>query len=646
MCGIAGYLGSFAPTLLPRMAVRIAHRGPDDEGFFIDAEAGLGLAHRRLSILDPSPAGHQPMASHSGRYTVSYNGEIYNFPELKRELEAQGIRFRSNCDTEMILELYEREGPNCFARLNGIFALAIWDAKERSLTLARDGVGVKPLYLCRTPMGFAFASEMKALLELPDLDRTVDPVAAVSYLSYLWSPGTRTMMHSVEKLTPGTWLSVGRDGTRREGRFYRLPLPAPRPAASAAELIAGTRSALETAVRRQMLANVEVGAFLSGGLDSSAIVAFARQHADAGRLQCFTIDYQERPDEAGELVPDLAYARRAARHLGVDLHEVRVDAGMADDFERLIYQLDEPEADPAALNSLYIAELARKNGIKVLLSGTGGDDIFTGYRRHGAARLETLWRATPGFVRSGLQALAPRLPVGSTRLRRLRKLLEGVGNDADRRLAGYFEWLSPEAATALLRDAPAAAADQARAPLMAVLDESRGLPPVERVLRLDQHFFLTDHNLNYTDKTGMAAGVEIRVPFLDPDLVRWAAALPLSLKMRGGTTKYALRKAMEPLLPHDIIYRPKTGFGVPLRAWLRGAMRPMMEELLSSRTIAERGLFDPAAVGALKAETLSGRRDGSYALLGLMAIELWLRNFVDHSSRGEAEPRLPRAATL
>ena len=629
MCGIAGYLGRFAPALLPKMAARIAHRGPDDEGFFIDAEAGLGLAHRRLSILDPSPAGHQPMASGSGRYTISYNGEIYNFPALKRALEAQGVNFRSNCDTEMILKLYEREGPDCFARLNGIFALAIWDAHDRTLTLARDGVGVKPLYLCRTPAGLAFASEMKALLEVPGLDRTIDPVAATAYLSYLWSPGARTMLRSVEKLAPGTWLRVGRDGERGAGRFYSLPLPAPRSSASDAALIEGTRNALETAVERQMLADVEVGAFLSGGLDSSAIVAFARRHAGAGRLQCFTIDYQERPDEAGELVPDLPYARQAARHLDVDLHEVRVDGGMADDFERLVYQLDEPEADPAALNNLYIAELARKNGIKVLLSGTGGDDIFTGYRRHRAAQLDPLWRGIPRWGRRALQAGAGRLPTGPTAFRRARKLLEGIGGDPDRRLAGYFEWLSPDAAAGLLHREAAGLADAARKPLLDVLEATRHLPAVERVLRLDQLFFLTDHNLNYTDKTGMAAGVEIRVPFLDPDLVAWAAAVPTNRKIRRGETKWVLRKAMEKLLPREIIYRPKTGFGVPLRAWLRTSMRPMMEELLAPAALADRGLFDPAGIAALRADTLSGRRDGSYALLSVMAIELWARRFLD-----------------
>lgn len=626
MCGIAGFLGTFDPDLAARMAARIAHRGPDDQGLFVDREAGLALAHRRLSILDLSASGHQPMASRSGRYTICYNGEIYNFPQLKAELEARGARFRSRCDTEAIVELFALDGPESFARLNGIFALAIWDAEERELILARDGVGVKPLYCTRTPSGFAFASEIKALLELPDLDRTLDPVAASAYLGFLWSPGARTMFRAVEKVEPGHWVGVRRGGRTRGGAFYGLPLPAPE-VRSERELVSSTAAALETAVERQMLADVEVGAFLSGGLDSSAIVAFARRHA-AGRMNCFTIDYEGAAGDAGEMVSDLPYARRAAAHLGVELHEVRVDASMADDFERQIYHLDEPQADPAALNTLYIAGLARRNGIKVLLSGTGGDDLFSGYRRHNAAPLERLWSMTPRPARRALEAVAGRLPSSPTASRRIRKLLEGIAGDGDERLIRLFEWLPPEECAALLAG-PGADPAEVRAPLLRVCAETRGLPALERILRLDQRFFLTDHNLNYTDKMGMAEGVEIRVPFLDPDLVAWAASLPVSAKMRGGRTKWALRKAMEPHLPRDIIYRPKTGFGVPLRAWLRTSMRPMMEELLSPGAIEARGLFSVPAVDALRRDTLAGRRDGSYTLLGLMAVELWCRRFAE-----------------
>lgn len=437
------------------------------------------------------------------------------------------------------------------------------------------------------------------------------------------------MFRAVTKMPPGQWLNISASGAQTSGRFYELPRPEPLRSLSKDDFVSGTREHLRTAVHRQMLADVDVGAFLSGGLDSSAVVAFASECCGARRLQCFTIDYQQASDEGAELVPDLPYAREVARHLGVDLHEVRADASMADQLERLVYSLDEPEADPAALNSLLIAELARDQGIKVLLSGTGGDDLFTGYRRHQAVRLEHVLGHTPRFLRRGLEAVARRLPVSRTSTRRMRKLLDKAGRSTDERLAGYFEWIAPEIANELLAQPLDNGAALTRAPLMRVLKAHENDPYVERLLRLDQHFFLTDHNLNYTDKTGMAAGVEIRVPFLDPDLMAWAAKIPAELKMRGGVTKYVLRKAMEGILPHNAIYRPKTGFGVPLRAWLRGGMRPLMEDLLSPASVSRRGLFNPVAVTALKESTVQGRQDASYALLGLMVMELWMRNFAD-----------------
>lgn len=626
MCGIAGFIGRYGPETARAMGAAIAHRGPDSDDIMLDPATGIALVHRRLSIIDLSSAGHQPMVSASGRYVICYNGEIYNFRELRADLEAQGVRFRGHSDTEVIIEAFARRGTTMLAELTGIFALAIWDRHTRTLLLARDGVGVKPLYFTNAPGGFAFASEIKALLALPDLDRTLDRQAAAAYLTYLYSPGERTMFSSVKKLAPGVWLRIDAAGSRETGSFYRLPAACPDEDLDDRTLVSETLNALDRAVERQMVADVDVGAFLSGGLDSSAIVALALRHRDERRMKCFTIGYDDRSDEAAEIVADLPYARRAAAHLGVDLHEVHVDGRMAEEFGALIGTLDEPQADPAALNSLKIAALARANGIKVLLSGAGGDDVFTGYRRHQAAALDQHWQRVPRAARLALVRAAGALPAsGATR--RLRKLVESVGGDADARLLALFEWFPAERAAALL--APAANANAVRAPMRGLLAEYPGGGAVERALRLEQRFFLTDHNLNYTDKTGMACGVEIRVPFLDPQLLEWAARIPISAKMRGRETKWVLRKAMEPLLPHEIIYRPKTGFGVPLRAWLRRELRPMLEELLSPGVLASRGLFDPATVAALKRDTQAGRVDGSYTLLGLMAIELWCRRFVD-----------------
>ena len=626
MCGIAGLYGRFPEGTAQAMDSALAHRGPDDRDIYQDEAAGLTLVHRRLAIVDLSPLGHQPMHDASGRFVLCYNGEIYNAPDIRTSLEQSGVRFRGHSDSEVLVELLARHGPDALGRLNGIFAFALWDRHERALTLVRDGLGVKPLYWTETRSGIGFASEIKALLAVPGLNREVDPVAAAAYLTYLWSPGERTMFRSVKKLEPGSWLRIGPDGGQVLGRFYRLPDPTPQ-RMTAAEAIEGTRAKFAEAVQRQMMGDVEVGAFLSGGLDSSSIVHFAGQHS--GRpIRCFTARYDSGSDELGELDADLPYARAMARHFGAELHEVSIDDSIADEFPKLIETLDEPQADPAALLSLKISEGARAAGLKVLLSGTGGDDVLTGYRRHVAAIADPVVDLIPSFLQQRLAALARSQGSASQpRLRRVAKYASTLGSDPLQRIIGRFEWLGADAAVELL--ASDVSVVDVRRPLRQALEGLPSTDPIERTLRLDQRFFLTDHNLNYTDKTGMAHGIEIRVPFLDMEFMDWASRLPRSAKLRRTTTKWALRKAMEPFLPMDVINRRKTGFGVPLRSWMRGRMRPMMEELLSPQTIRSRGLLDPAAVARLKEATLDGRIDGSYSLLGAMAVELWARAFVD-----------------
>lgn len=625
MCGIAGFLGDFPAGLPAAMGLAIDHRGPDDSGVFTDADGRLALVHRRLAIVDLSSTGHQPMADSTGRFVICYNGELYNAPVLRSELTRRGAVFRGTSDTEVLLELLARDTVDALKRLNGIFAFALWDRRDQTLTLVRDGVGVKPLYISRTPGGLAFASEIKALLPVPGLDRTIDQAAAGAYLTYLYSPGERTMFAAVRKLAPGTWLTIDRSGKENHGCFYRLPASDPRPL-SDIKVIAGTRRYLEAAVERQLLADVDVGAFLSGGVDSGGIVAIARKFSTRP-MSCFTARY-EGSEHDDEIIADLPYARMLAKHFGVQLHEVSIDDRIVDDFPKLIADLDEPQADPAALLSSHVSALAASHGIKVLLSGAGGDDIFTGYRRHLAARIDPLVGLFPAYLRNPLaRAAAGHSGSRSSRARRIAKLLSTIGGGADLRTIARFEWLPASAATRLL--ARPIAAELIRAPMQAALDALETHDAVERTLALDQRFFLTDHNLNYTDKTGMAHGVEIRVPLLDPDLIAWAATLPARAKLRGRTSKWALRQAMAPDLPAKILARPKAGFGVPLRSWMLGRMRPMLEELTTSKVIEGRGLFDHLAVTRLREDTLSGRIDGSYSLLAVMAIELWSRRFID-----------------
>lgn len=647
MCGFAGFsflhdsrISFFHPfsgvldrsrlTHLGACAGAISHRGPDDSGFFEDSSEGIGLAHRRLSILDTSSLGHQPMLSSDGLVVLVYNGEIYNFRELRIQLETQGHVLSGHSDTEVLLHLYLSDGEALLPRLNGIFAFALWDKRNRSLLLARDALGVKPLYYAALDDRFVFASEIKALLHLIPDPGAMDIAALDRYQTFLWCPGESTPLKSVRKLLPGEAMMV-RDGRiARRWTWYRLPVfRGLAPSLNERDAVDGTLTHLRQAVWRQMVADVPVGAFLSGGLDSSAIVALARERNPDFR--CFTIE-AEGGQEAGD-TDDLPYARRVAAHLRVPLDVVRIDAGqMAEDLQRMVAQMDEPLADPASLNVLYISQLARNQGMKVLLSGAGGDDLFAGYRRHRALMAEHWWAWLPGPIRQGLAKASGELDQRSALGRRLAKLFSGAGLDGDGRLVNYFRWASQADLERLYSLAFRTALGESRPeePMLAFL---RDLPPetsrLERMLALEQRFFLADHNLLYTDKMSMATGVEVRVPFLDLELVEFAAQIPARFKQRGSQGKWVLKKAMEPYLPLDVIYRPKTGFGAPLRRWMRHELRELLGDLLSEESLKRRGLFDPGAVQRLIAANDAGRVDGSYTLLSLLCIEIWCRSFID-----------------
>jgi len=642
MCGIAGF--SLFPgeqsgrSWLAGARDALAHRGPDDWGLFEDSAHGVGLVHTRLSILDLSPLGHQPMLSEDGRVALVFNGEIYNFRELRADLEARGHCFRGGSDTEVLLRLYleaRREGhaPDVAAllrRLNGIFAFALWDFDRRAMLLARDALGVKPLYVRQGSTGLHFASEIKAL---PIGNSDIDCAALDRYLSFLWCPGEGTPAASIRKVTPGeaVWVSQGTISARIS--WYRLPVfrdhATRQSELSEAEAIRGTAMGLRQAVHRQMVSDVPVGAFLSGGLDSSSVVVFAREvNPD---IRCFTIEVEGQEEDG--MADDLPYARRVAQHLGVPLDVVRVDASrMAADLPEMVAQLDEPLADPAPLNVLYISRLAREQGVKVLLSGAGGDDLFTGYRRHRALVFEPTWSWLPQTIRATLESVSRRLDQRRPSLRRVAKLFSGASLEGNERLVHYFRWVDRRDLQALYSPSFRSALGEGRAE-DPMLDFLATLPPqtdpVERLLALEQRFFLTDHNLIYTDKMSMAVGVETRVPFLDLDLVAFAARIPSRYKQRGSEGKWVLKKAMEPHLPREVIYRSKTGFGAPLRRWMRVELRSLLADVLSERRLRARGLFDAMAVQRLMSANDSGKVDASYTLLSLLCIELWCQRFMD-----------------
>ena len=633
MCGIAGFSGAFEPTLLARMSHAVRHRGPDDSGEELIEGYGVGLAHRRLSIIDLSAAGRQPMWDATRRVCITFNGEIYNYRELRRELLREGFSFTSRTDTEVILNVYLRDGEAFLQRLNGIFAFALWDSRSSSLLLARDGLGVKPLYYSTSSRGVVFSSELKALLEEPSVSRSLDVDALRQYTRFLWCPAPQTVLTSVQKLEPGHAAKVVDGRIVKTWSFYDLPFDVPSSTLSLDDAITQMRDGLARAVARQMISDVPVGAFLSGGLDSTSVVAFARQHSGAKPLQCFTIRFGTGKTITEGVEDDLPFARAAARALGVRLEEVSVTPPTVYDLESMIYQLDEPQADLAPLNVGYICRAAREAGVTVLLSGAGGDDIFSGYRRHQSLGLEPAWSWLPLPARSALRIVARQLPTSRPALRRAAKVFNHAHRTPDDRIASYFYWLDPDTGDSLfagdmLRDARPSSGD-------ALLERVRSLPSamprLNKMLYLDTKFFLPDHNLNYTDKMSMAHGVEVRVPLLDQDLVAYAGQLPVALKQRRGMPKWIFRKAMEGTLPNEIIYRSKAGFGVPLREWMKGALVPLVDEVLSERSLERRGVFSAPAVRRLIDLDRRGAVDAAYPILSMACTELWCRRFLDAS---------------
>lgn len=632
MCGIAGFSGHFELALLERMNSSIAHRGPDDSGIFSIPSKGIGLAHHRLSIIDLSSAGHQPMWDSTQTVVIVFNGEIYNYRELRTNLIKKGAVFKSHSDTETLLNLYLHYGKTMLTYLNGIFAFALWDTRENTLFLARDGVGVKPLYYSESNNGFLFASELKAILQETSIDKTINPEAIHYHLTYLWCPAPHTMLKSVKKLEPGHAMVVKNGKIQKHWQFYDLPYNQQIKHISEADAIAHVQNHIKQAVERQMVADVPVGAFLSGGLDSSSVVAFAKNCNLSNRIQCFTIGFKDALFKNEGMADDLPYAKRVADHLGVDLHTVYVGAEMIDNIEKMIYHLDEPQADPAPLNALLISKLAHEHGIKVLLSGAGGDDIFTGYRRHYALLNEKYWAWLPVFARKSFKKIATMATFNSSFGRRFSKAFQYADLDGDERLIRYFYWANTELINSLYSNDMKKELEylSPAKPLLASLAKlSDNVPGLNRMLYLEGKYFLADHNLNYTDKMSMAVGIEVRVPLLDYDLVALAASLPVEYKQRGRIGKWIFKKAMEPYLPHDIIYRPKTGFGAPLRHWIKQELRPIVEEVLSEKSLKSRGLFNPVSVKKLLDLNSCGRLDGAYTIFSLICIEMWCRSFLD-----------------
>ena len=659
MCGIVGFLGTTGgeeatlAALARKMSACLTHRGPDDSGVWVDEKAGLGLGHRRLSILDLSPMGHQPMSSRCGRYILTFNGEIYNYLDIRSEIEASGpAHWRGHSDTEVILAAIAQWGIGpTLQRMTGMFALAVWDQVERTLHIARDRLGEKPLYYGWLNGTLVFASELKALRVHPHWQGTVDRDALVLFLRHGYVPAPRSIYAGIRKLRPGTFLSVRADGSSTEQHYWSARDVAERGVAnpfegSDADAQLNLERLLSRAVGRQMVADVPLGAFLSGGVDSSTVVALM-QAQSARPVQTFTIGFREPGHNEAE------HAKAVARHLGTDHTELYVTAAEAMDvIPRLPELYDEPFSDPSQIPTFLVAQLARRK-VTVSLSGDGGDELFAGYNRHFIGR--GLWsrvgwlpRGARNLLSSAITAVSPahwnralgavmtlapgqlRYPNPGEKLHKLALVL-GARDPDEVYLGLTSHWKRPESVVLSGRERETATANGHHE---AALSDF-----TQRMMYLDLTTYLPDDILVKVDRAAMGVSLETRVPMLDHEVVEFAWRLPLSLKIRDGRGKWLLRQVLYQHVPQELIDRPKTGFDVPIGEWLRGPLRSWAEPLLDEARLRREGFFDAGQVRTKWKEHLSGRRDWQQPIWNVLMFQAWLEKESD--GRHESEERSP-----
>lgn len=638
MCGICGVVGRADEQLIKNMLARIAHRGPDDEGIYIantSTADRVALGHRRLSIIDLSPAGHEPMADASGQIWLTYNGEIYNFLELRRELEQRGHRFRSDTDAEVVIYAYREWGRDFLSRLNGMFAFALWDARDESLIIARDRLGIKPVYYAETPVGLAFASEIKAILAIPGVERKVDLESLNQFLTFLWVPDPKTIFRGVHKLPPAHYL-LYKNGRAEVVEYWDVKFEEDT-SLSEAQWVEAVREQIARSVEMQMIADVPLGAFLSGGIDSSTIVALMTGIADH-KVTTYTFGFKSDDLRYDILEDDVKYAREVGKLFETDYREEFLEPRVIDLLPKLVYHLDEPVADPAVMTSYLICRAAREK-LTVLLSGMGGDEVFAGYPRHLAVKLAEYYNVIPSFISRPLVAAMPGARPGrfTALFRNTKKLARSAALPARERYLGFGTYFTHDEKQNLYSSdlAQTTAKFDPYEQHQKYFDRAANEDFINQMLYIDLKTFLPCLNLTYTDKTSMASSLEVRVPLLDHKLIEMAARVPARLKLKGLTRKYILKRAAEKWLPREIVYRKKAGFSAPVRAWLVRDLREWVEDLLSQSNIKQRGYFDYKTVRRLIDDNLSGREDNSLKIFQLLTLELWHRQFIDSDSTTE-----------
>jgi len=630
MCGIYGIAGlgwnpSLDREILTRMGRVIVHRGPDDDGHFYNGGVGLGM--RRLSIIDLK-GGHQPIANEDETIWVVCNGEIYNFKELRDDLEKRGHHFRTYSDTEVVVHLYEDLGADLFERLRGMFAIAIWDAQRKRLVLARDRLGKKPLYVARLPGRLLFASEIKSILADHTVSRELNFSALNEYLALGYVPAPMTLFKGIEKLLPGHYLICERDQISQHCYWDLDPetvdhLPEE-------EWVERVREKLIESTRIRLISDVPLGAFLSGGIDSSAIVAAMARMTDQP-VKTYSIGFEGEDSFYNEL----PYASIVARAFGTDHHEIVVKPDAAELLPKLIWHMDEPIADSAFITTYLVSRLAAQS-VKVILSGVGGDELFGGYRRYLGDAFSRYYRLLPRRLRQNwLPSILAKLPRDRhSSWKNLFRYAEAFAKSANlspsERYLSYVTLFTADAAAELWNHGSNGVRPTS-AVMQSYFARCTGAENLNQCIYVDLKTSLADDLLALTDKMTMAMSIECRAPFMDHELVELAARMPADLKVRGFTMKYVLKKAVQPWLPAEILNRKKRGFGAPMGAWLRRDLKLLVQETLSERQVKKRGLFQWPVVKQLIQRHDSKEGDYTDHLLALINLELWFRQFMDQS---------------
>jgi len=628
MCGIAGQMTFDGTPVVPQritaMGTRLRHRGPDDAGFYV--HGGIGLAHQRLSVLDLSPAGHQPMSNENGTVWIVFNGEIYNYQDLRARLSDRHV-FRSRTDTEVILHLYEEFGLDCVAMLRGMFGFAIWDSQARRLVLARDRVGKKPLYYAVNQDGVTFASELKALV-VDGPPREIDPIAVHHYLTFQYVPTPWAIFQGIRKLKPGHML-VCENGTLTERAYWTLSYRKPSAERKEEEYREEFLALLQEATRLRLVSDVPLGAFLSGGMDSSAVVALMSQLTNRP-VKTFSIGFKE------DTHNELPYARQVATQYGTEHHEFVVEPSAVDILPTLARVFDEPFADSSAIPTYYVSQLSRQF-VTVVLNGDGGDELLAGYSRYHALPVDRLlWDFCRMSTQKQVLELVRRLPVRGTLLARLKNKLERFCQPFSRTYLGRICYFSPEEKRELYTSGfrGKVESEDSLDLLIEWFESIKGSDLLDQLLGVDTMSYLPDDLLVKVDRATMAHGLEARSPLLDQRLVEFCAGLPVEYKIRGGEAKYLLKAVMKDKLPASILQRPKMGFGVPIDEWFRGKCRTMVEDILLSSCSLQRGYFEPGKIRRLVTEQQQGQASYGSRVYALLMLELWHREYVD-SVNGE-----------